>query len=32
VEGLFSVELGTLPPRESAENPTTGPGDGREAA
>ncbi len=32
VEGLFSVELGTLPPRESADTPPTPPRDGCEAA
>jgi len=32
VEGLFSVELGNLPPRESADTPPTPPRDGCEAA
>jgi len=32
VEGLFSVELGTVPPRDGTEIPPDGPHDGREAA
>jgi putative (di)nucleoside polyphosphate hydrolase len=32
VEDLFSVQLGTLPPRDNADTPPTGPSDGRAAA
>jgi putative (di)nucleoside polyphosphate hydrolase len=32
VEGLFSVELGNLPPRDDTDTPPTPPRDGREAA